>query len=175
MQADIRSAVPQTAPTTKNRISIGRADGASRREYAPQKLDRPHTRASVALRKAISETCSPTLCSQKVGRKWAVCNSSENLFMCIQKQPHLLCIYTRTERSEQIVTDDSNGRSSLQAKCATVRKEYSDQGSIYHGPARPAARARVAVLHPFLNLSIDTPMVHLFKLIDLSLELLVWY
>jgi hypothetical protein len=54
-------------------------------------------------------------------------------------------------------------------------KDYSDQGPIYHdhGPPRPAARARVAVLHPFLSFSIDTPMVHLFKLIELSLELLV--
>jgi hypothetical protein len=37
------------------------------------------------------------------------------------------------------------------------------------------ARARVAVLHPFLNFSIDAPMVHLFKLIDLSFELPIWY
>jgi hypothetical protein len=34
-----------------------------------------------------------------------------------------------------------------------------------------ATRARVAVLHHFLNFSIDAPMIHLFKLIDLSLEL----
>ena len=34
---------------------------------------------------------------------------------------------------------------------------------------------RVAVLHPFLSFSIDAPMVHLFKLIELSLELTVWY
>jgi hypothetical protein len=52
---------PRTVPTTKNWISTGRADGASSREYAPQKPDRPHTRASVALRTAISEACSPTL------------------------------------------------------------------------------------------------------------------
>ena len=46
-----------------------------------------------------------------------------------------------------------------------------------HGPAGGGggARARVAVLHPFLNFSIDAPMVHLFKLIELFLELLVWY
>jgi hypothetical protein len=42
------------------------------------------------------------------------------------------------------------------------------------GPAG-GARARVAVLHPFLNFSIDAPMVHLFKLIDLSFELPIWY
>jgi hypothetical protein len=34
---------------------------ASSREYAPQKPDRPHTRASVSLRTAISDTCFPTL------------------------------------------------------------------------------------------------------------------
>jgi hypothetical protein len=84
-----------------------------------------------------------------------------------------------------------NELSSLQAKCATVRKEYLDQGSIYHEPgttatatstasatARPgrsAADASVAVLHSFLNFSIDAPMVHVFKLIDLSLEFPIWY
>jgi hypothetical protein len=33
----------------------------------------------------------------------------------------------------------------------------------------------VAVLHPFLNFSIDAPIVHLFKLIDLSFELPICY
>jgi hypothetical protein len=41
--------------------------------------------------------------------------------------------------------------------------------------AWPAVRARVAVLHPFLSFSIDTPIVHLFKSSELSLELPVWY
>jgi hypothetical protein len=63
--------------------------------------------------------------------------------------------------------NENNGRSSLQAKCTIVRNEYSNQGLIYHGPAD--ARVRVAVLHPFLSFSIDAPMVHLFKLIELSL------
>ena len=36
-------------------------DHASSREDAPQKSDRPHTRASVSLRSVISEACSPTL------------------------------------------------------------------------------------------------------------------
>jgi hypothetical protein len=66
------------------------------------------------------------------------------------------------------VIDDINKRSSFQAKCASVRKEYSDQGPIYHGyghgPARQAAtRARVAVFHPFLNFLIDEPMIYLFS------------
>jgi hypothetical protein len=60
-QPDVRSAVPRTAPATRNLISDGRADEASSREYAPQKPDHPHTRASVSLRTAISEACSPTL------------------------------------------------------------------------------------------------------------------
>jgi hypothetical protein len=38
------------------------ADEASSREYAPQKHDRPYTRASVPLRTTISEACSTTLC-----------------------------------------------------------------------------------------------------------------
>jgi hypothetical protein len=61
MQANVRSAVPRTASTAKNRIIVGRANGASSREYAPQKPDRPHTRASVSLRTTISEAYSPTL------------------------------------------------------------------------------------------------------------------
>jgi hypothetical protein len=66
-QADIRCAVPRTAPATRILISVGRTDGTSSREYAPQKPDRPHTRASVALRTTISEACSPTLCAR---RRW---------------------------------------------------------------------------------------------------------
>jgi hypothetical protein len=36
-------------------------------------------------------------------------------------------------------------------------------------------RARVAVLHHFLNFSLDAPKIRLFKLIELSLVLPVWY
>ena len=60
MQADVRSAVPRMVPTMKNLISVGRADGASSREYAPKKPGHPHTCASVALWTTISEACSPT-------------------------------------------------------------------------------------------------------------------
>jgi hypothetical protein len=38
MQADVRSAVPQTVSTMKNLISVGRADRANSREYAPKNL-----------------------------------------------------------------------------------------------------------------------------------------
>jgi hypothetical protein len=62
-QTDVRSAVPRTAPATRNLISAGRADQASSREYAPQKPDRPHTHASVSLRTTISKACSLTLCA----------------------------------------------------------------------------------------------------------------
>jgi hypothetical protein len=48
-------------PVTRNMISARRVDKASCREYAPQKPDCPHTRASVSLWTAISEACSPTL------------------------------------------------------------------------------------------------------------------
>jgi hypothetical protein len=61
MQADVRSAVPRTTSAMRNLINVGQADEASSREYAPKKYDRPHTRASVALRTAILEACSPTL------------------------------------------------------------------------------------------------------------------
>jgi hypothetical protein len=61
MQTDVRSAVPRTAPATRNLIIVVRADEATSRDYALQKPDRPHTRASVALRTTISEACSPTL------------------------------------------------------------------------------------------------------------------
>jgi hypothetical protein len=75
MQADVRSAVPRMVPTMKNLISVGRADGASSREYAPKKPGHPHTRASVALWTTISEACSPTLsdCSHVTRR---TCTSS---------------------------------------------------------------------------------------------------
>jgi hypothetical protein len=41
--------------------ALGRTDHASSREYTLQKSDRPHTHASVSLRTAISDVCSPTL------------------------------------------------------------------------------------------------------------------
>ena len=52
----------ERASATRNWISAGRADEVSSREYAPQKPDRSHTRASVPLRTTISEACSTTLC-----------------------------------------------------------------------------------------------------------------
>jgi hypothetical protein len=83
MHVDVRSAVPRTAPTMKNWISVGRADGASSHEYAPQKPDRPHTRASVALWTTISEACSP-IPSMFVegGTRMNVCNDSEIVRTC---------------------------------------------------------------------------------------------
>jgi hypothetical protein len=80
MQADVRSVVPRTAPTMRNLISAGQADEASSHEYAPQKHDRPHTRASVALRTAISEAYSPTLSVLvEGGTRMVVCNASETV------------------------------------------------------------------------------------------------
>jgi hypothetical protein len=70
--------VPRTASMTRNLISAGRADEASSREYAPQKPDRQHTRASVALQTAISEVCSLTLSVlAEGGTEMAMCNASE--------------------------------------------------------------------------------------------------
>jgi hypothetical protein len=114
------------APATRNLTSVGRADEVSSREYAPQKPDRPHTRASVALRMAILDACSPTLSVLvEGGMRMVVCNVSKTVH------------------------------------CAVTRSSLTS--------------SRVVVLHSFLSFSIDTPMVHLFKLIELSLELSVWY
>jgi hypothetical protein len=77
------------APAPRNVISAGRADEASIHEYVPQKLDHPHTRASVSLRTVISEACSPTLCAR---RRW----DGDGLY-ATQKKPYLLRIYTRAE------------------------------------------------------------------------------
>jgi hypothetical protein len=107
MQADVHSEVPRTVLMTRNWISVGWADGASNREYAPQKPDHPHTRASVALRTAISKACSPTLSVlAEGGTGMVVCNASESVRTYYnQKQHHLLHICTRIEGGEQTVTD----------------------------------------------------------------------
>jgi hypothetical protein len=61
-------------------MSVGRADEVSSREYAPQKLDRPHTRESVALWMAISEACSPALSVlAEGGTGMAMCNASKTV------------------------------------------------------------------------------------------------
>jgi hypothetical protein len=80
MQIDVCSAVPRTAVATRKLISVGRADEASSREYAPQKPDCPHTRASVALRTMISKACSPTLSVLvEGGTRMAMCNAPESV------------------------------------------------------------------------------------------------
>jgi hypothetical protein len=170
MQADVCSVVPRTAPATRNLISVSRAYEASGREYAPQKPDRPHTRASVALRTTISEAYALTLSMlAEGGTRMAVCNASETVWCSYvlsspEAAPPPSYIYTHRGRPT-----DTNGRHQS--------KEYSDHGLIYHGlgSTRSATRSRVAVLHPFLIFSIDAAMVHLFKLVELSLELPVWY
>jgi hypothetical protein len=61
-------------------------------------------------------------------------------------------------------------------KMCNLWKKYSDQGPTYHEPRPRGDGARVwQFFILFLNLSIDAPMIHLFKLIDLSLELPIWY
>jgi hypothetical protein len=80
MLEEVCSAVPRTASAMRNLISVGRTDKASNREYAPQKPDRPHTRASVALQMAILEACSPTLSMlAEGGTGMVVCNASETV------------------------------------------------------------------------------------------------
>jgi hypothetical protein len=73
----------------------------------PKKPNRPHTRASVALRTVILEACSPTLSVLAEGvTGMVVCNASESIraYCHNQKQPHLLRIYTRAEGGQRTVT-----------------------------------------------------------------------
>jgi hypothetical protein len=80
MQVDVCSAVPQMTLAMRNLTSVCRADEASSREYTPQKPDRPHTHASVALWTTISEACSLTLSVlAEGGTGMAVCNTSETV------------------------------------------------------------------------------------------------
>jgi hypothetical protein len=97
------------------------------------------------------KTCSPTLCAH---RRW----DGDGLYATHMRM--FVRVFTRRQNTQPL------GRNIwTKVRSTTVT-----------AMARPAAgRARVAVLHPFLNLSIDAPMVHLFKLIELSLELPVWY
>jgi hypothetical protein len=91
----------------------------------------------------------------------------------------------RNGRALELETDDSKMCNRLKGifgprfdlPRATSHEPRATSHDHGHGPAGGGggARARVAVLHPFLNFSIDAPMVHLFKLIDLSFELPIWY
>jgi hypothetical protein len=107
IQADVCSAVPRTVPATRNLISVGRADEASSREYAPQKPDRPHTRASVSLWTAISEAYSPTLSVlAEGGTRIALCNTSETMRAYCAVDPEAASpprIYTRAEEGQRTV------------------------------------------------------------------------
>jgi hypothetical protein len=104
MQADVCSAVPRTPPATRNLISVGRADKSSSHEYAPQKRDRTHTRASVALRTTISEACSPTL-SMLVegGMGMTMCNTSETVVCTVIRSslPSFVYVHAQREANEQ--------------------------------------------------------------------------
>jgi hypothetical protein len=106
MEVDVHSVAPRTASASRNLISVDRADEASSREYAPQKHDRPHTCASVALWMVISEACSPILfVLVEGGTRMAVCNASETVRTCYnQKQPTLLHIFTCAEGGEWTIT-----------------------------------------------------------------------
>jgi hypothetical protein len=109
MQADVCSAVPRMATTTRNLISTGRANEASSREYAPQNLDCPHNRSSVALRTGISEACSPTLpVLTEGGTRMAMCNASKTIrvYCAVVTRSSLTSshIYTCAEGGQRTVT-----------------------------------------------------------------------
>jgi hypothetical protein len=100
MQVDIRSAVPQMAPATRNLIIAGQTNEASSREYAPQKPDRSHTRASVALWTTISEACPPTLCAR---RRWdgdGLYATRLRMFVRVVTRSSLTSPYIYTRRGE---------------------------------------------------------------------------
>jgi hypothetical protein len=60
--------------------------------------------------------------------------------------------------------------------CNRLKGIFGPRPDLPRATARPAAaaRERVAVLHPFLNFSIEAPVVHLFKLIDFEREMCPW-
>jgi hypothetical protein len=87
-QADVHSAVTRMASATRNLVNAGQADEASSREYAPQKPDRPHTRASVSLRTAILESSSPTLCAR---RRW----DRDGLYAT---RLRIVCVFSRNQK-----------------------------------------------------------------------------
>jgi hypothetical protein len=122
-QADVRSAVPRMAPVTRNLISAGRADEVRSCEYAPRKSDRPHTGASVSLRTAISETCSPTLSVlTKGGTRMDVRNASENVVRVFSRtvvitRNILPSSYIYKHRGRPI---DSNGRHQSQKRTPSL-------------------------------------------------------
>jgi hypothetical protein len=136
MQADVRSAVPQTAPTTKNQ------SGWSEQSWVRS----PKTWSSAHPCKCTSEDddfgglLSHSLCAR---RRWDGNGlNATRLRDCSRnrKSVHLLLIYHAqrewrgaTKKPTSVTSHKiGNGRSSLQTKCATVRKEYSDQSLIYH-------------------------------------------
>jgi hypothetical protein len=88
----------------RNLISTGQADEASSREYAPQKPNRPHTRASVSLRTAILEAYSPTFFVLVEGGMG---------MGCMQRVWELYVCSHVTRSSLPSSTYDSNGRSLL--------------------------------------------------------------
>jgi hypothetical protein len=96
MQADVRSAVPRTAPAMRNLINAGRADEASSREY-PCKCSSADDNFGGLLSHSLSAR-----------RRWdgnGLSATHLRLFVCNQKNQHLLrlriCIHL--ERGEQTV------------------------------------------------------------------------
>jgi hypothetical protein len=100
-QADVRSAVPRTAPMMRNLISAGRANEASSREYAPQRHDRPaHLCKCLSADGDFGGLLSHTLWAR---RRWdedglyATRLRSVRVFSRNKKQPPLL-VYIQAQR-----------------------------------------------------------------------------
>jgi hypothetical protein len=112
IQADVRSAVPRTTPATRNLISIGRADEASRRwdkngcVLPKNMIVRTPVQASLYERRFRRPALPHSLCSQKVGQEW-LC--ATHLRLCVHTMLSYCCptpeaaspssyIYTRRGR-----------------------------------------------------------------------------
>jgi hypothetical protein len=71
------------------------------------------------------------------------------------------------------VMDDHHFRQNAQPleRILGPRSDLPGHDHAASATAQPAARVRVTILHLYLIFSIDASMVHLFKLIELSLKL----
>jgi hypothetical protein len=102
MQVDVRSAIPRTVPATKNLISADRADDASSHEYAPQKIWSPaHPCKCSSADDDFRGLLSHSFCAR---RRWdgnGLSATRLSLFVCNQKNLHLLCIYIHAEGGER--------------------------------------------------------------------------
>jgi hypothetical protein len=96
--------------TGYRRSNTGRADEASSREYAPQKPDRPHTRASVPLWTVISEACPPTISVLAEGGTGMCCLQCVGEIVRLTRRASSSSILIRSAKEGRRTTDGNNIR-----------------------------------------------------------------